>query len=110
MPYQHEGPCPRHESVQKYIDHRSCVYCQLINSVRLEDDDYAYVAAQAEAEGRRRGWNEALEAARDAVVSYADETHRHVGINQCWPESGDRCDITAAIKGAVGRINLLENT
>ena len=36
--------------------------------VRLEDDDYAYVAAQAEADGRRRGWNEALDAARDAVA------------------------------------------
>ena len=35
--------------------------------VRLENDDYAYVAAQAEADGRRRGWNEALDAAREAV-------------------------------------------
>jgi hypothetical protein len=33
----------------------------------MNDDDYAYVAAQAEAEGRRRGWNEALDAARKAV-------------------------------------------
>jgi len=37
--------------------------------VRMEDDDYAYVAAQAEADGRRRGWNEALDAAREAVAS-----------------------------------------
>jgi len=36
--------------------------------VRLEDDDYSYVAAQAEAYGRRRGWNEALDAAREAVA------------------------------------------
>lgn len=35
--------------------------------VRMEDDDYAHVAAQAEAEGRRCGWNEALDAARAAV-------------------------------------------
>ena len=35
--------------------------------VRREDDDYAYVAAQAEADGRRRGWSEALDAAREAV-------------------------------------------
>jgi predicted transcriptional regulator len=34
----------------------------------MNDDDYAYVAAQAEAEGRRRGWNEALDAAREAVA------------------------------------------
>lgn len=36
--------------------------------VRMEDDDYAYVAAQAEADGRWRGWDEALDAAREAVV------------------------------------------
>ena len=35
--------------------------------VRMEDDDYAYVAAQAEADGRMRGWVEALDAARKAV-------------------------------------------
>ena len=40
--------------------------------VRLEDDDYAYVAAQAEAEGRRRGWNEALDAAREAIRNRED--------------------------------------
>lgn len=34
---------------------------------KWEDDDYAYVVAQAEADGRRRGWNEALDAAREAV-------------------------------------------
>jgi len=33
-----------------------------------DDDDYAYVAAQAEADGRRRGWNEALDAAEAAVA------------------------------------------
>lgn len=32
-------------------------------------DDYAYVAAQAEAEGRRRGWNEALDAARKTIAT-----------------------------------------
>jgi hypothetical protein len=36
--------------------------------VRMEDDDYAYVATQAEAGGRRRGWNDALDEARDAVA------------------------------------------
>ena len=35
--------------------------------VRMEDDDYAYVAAQAEAEGRWRGWVDALDAARKAI-------------------------------------------
>lgn len=37
--------------------------------VRMEDDDYAYVAAQAEADGRRRGWADALDAAREAVAT-----------------------------------------
>ena len=35
----------------------------------MNDDDYEYVAAQAEAEGRRRGWSEAIDAARDAVAA-----------------------------------------
>lgn len=40
--------------------------------VRMEDDDYAYVAAQAEADGRWRGWVEGLEAARAAVAKEAE--------------------------------------
>ena len=48
-----------------------CCICDRLHAceqrVRLEDDDYAYVAAQAEAEGRWRGWREALDAAREAV-------------------------------------------
>ena len=39
----------------------------------MNDDDYAYVAAQAEAEGRRRGWNEALDAAQNAVCALMDD-------------------------------------
>lgn len=49
-----------------------CICAQLRKCeerMRMENDDYAYVAAQAEAEGRRRGWNEALDAAREAVES-----------------------------------------
>ena len=42
--------------------------------IRLADDDYAYVAGQAEADGRRRGWNEALDAAREAVEKLAKDT------------------------------------
>ena len=38
--------------------------------MRSEDDDYAYVAAQAEADGRRRGWSEALDAAIGVVVTW----------------------------------------
>ena len=37
--------------------------------VRMEDDDYAYVAAQAEADGRRNGWAAGLDAAREAVAA-----------------------------------------
>jgi len=40
--------------------------------VRMEDDDYAYVAAQAEADGRRRGWVEALYAAQEAIRNRED--------------------------------------
>ena len=45
--------------------------------VRMEDDDYAYVAAQAEADGRRRGWADALDAARRAVDSALDAPPQH---------------------------------
>jgi hypothetical protein len=105
MPYQHESLCPRHESVQKYIDHRSCVYCQVINSVRLEDDNYAYVAAQAEAKAEAKwqslhgksvlGRNEyergredersktlkAASEALDVLDRWGEATYRHVVID-----------------------------
>jgi hypothetical protein len=80
-----------------------CLFCALIARVR-EDERKRSVLLVAAAYGK------GLDAAREAVASYADETHQHVGMQKCWPESGDRCDITAAIKFAVGRINLLENT
>jgi len=38
--------------------------------------------------------------AEDAVNNYANATHVHVGVFQCWQESGDRCDITAALRVA----------
>ena len=51
---------------------RNCICDELRaceQRIRLADDDYAYVAGQAEADGRRRGWNEALDAAREAVAA-----------------------------------------
>lgn len=39
--------------------------------------------------------------AADAVAAYAKASHIHVGVLKCWPESGDRCDITAALGVAV---------
>lgn len=50
----------------------------------MNDDDYAYVAAQAEAEGRRRGWNEALDAAKVAVEGIRDAIYTHYRID-CEP-------------------------
>ena len=35
-----------------------------------------------------------------AVTAYMTATHRHVGMIKCWPETGDRCDITAALRTA----------
>jgi len=46
-----------------------------------------------------------LDAAREAVLAYADDTHQHVGMLKCWPENGDRCDITAALRVAAQRID-----
>ena len=36
-----------------------------------------------------------------AVTKHMTDTHKHVGMLKCWPESGDRCDITAALRIAV---------
>ena len=52
--------------------------------VRMEDDDYAYVAAQAEADGRRRGWVEALDAAREALLSAWFTANRD---EMTWPDA-----------------------
>ena len=56
----------------------------------MEDDDYAYVAAQAEADGRRRGWSEALDAAREAVAAIGDDCN-------CYEDLGIRADALSAI-------------
>ena len=53
--------------------------------VRLENDDYAYVAAQAEADGRWRGWTDALNTAREAVA----RTCHHTKYDGCRPCSHD---------------------
>lgn len=43
-----------------------------------------------------------------AIAAYAEETHRHVGVESCQPESGDRCDITAALRVAARRVGEVE--
>lgn len=48
--------------------------------------------------------SDALREAAATVRDYATDTHKHAGINECWPERGDRCDITAALKVAAARI------
>lgn len=67
----HLPECP-----DQHSSHDGTCICDRLRAceqrVRLEDDDYAYVAAQAEADGRRRGWNEALDAAREAVAKEAE--------------------------------------
>jgi len=56
---------------------------------------------------KRRAYIAGLDAAREAVTDYANETHRHVGLEKCWPEHGDRCDITAALRAVDQRIKNL---
>ena len=87
--------------------------CAMTGRFRLlcEDCDLAHeecrcvcgLLARARAEERGR----ALDAARAAVLAYADDTHQHVGMLKCWPENGDRCDITAALRVAAQRIDAL---
>jgi len=67
--------CVYDQNDQCWLEHSQCI-CEELHAceqrVRLEDDDYAYVAAQAEAEGRRRGWNEALDEAQQAIRNRED--------------------------------------
>lgn len=69
-------------------NHGECALCvcdRLLaceQRVRMEDDDYAYVAAQAEADGRWRGWDEALDAAREAVMRTCGHT-KYEGCSPC---------------------------
>lgn len=55
-------------------------------------------------------YRNALQEAVKAINAYADETHQHVGMDKCWPENGDRCDITAALRVAVNRVEILIET
>ena len=55
-----------------------------------------------------RSFRAGLDAAEEAVAAYADETHQHVGIDKCWPENGDRCDITAALRVVAKRLQEME--
>lgn len=68
---EHKPECPMSDDQWPKHPLEKCHYCDMIRAceqrVRLEDDDYSYVAAQAEADGRRRGWANALEAALEAV-------------------------------------------
>ena len=54
--------------------------------VRMEDDDYAYVAAQAEADGRRHGWAAGLDAAREALDALPTEQTVKEGVSEFWVE------------------------
>ena len=50
-----------------------------------------------------------LDAAREAVLAYADETHKHVGdpFEICRLDEGDRCNTTAALRAVANRIDAL---
>ena len=86
-------------------DTKHCWLCDILRAceqrVRLEDDDYSYVAAQAEAYGRRRGWNEALDAAEAAVLGVS--VYR-------WPysEPHDKYTECITVDSAVAAIDALK--
>ena len=116
MTTAHLPECPTKTDPHGLDDGYACpceCQCEILRAceqrVRMEDDDYAYVSAQAEAEGRWRGRNEALDAARGAVLAYADETHKHVGdlFEMCRLDDGDRCNTTAALRTVANRIDAL---
>lgn len=98
-------PDPVGKSRQRYeLGNNSSHKGTIVPTLTLDEYEYEYEDV------KRRAFIAGLRAARESVVSYADETHQHVGINQCWPESGDRCDITAALRVAAARILALIDT
>ena len=93
----HLPECPTTTDPHGLDDGYACpceCQCEILRAceqrVRMEDDDYAYVAAQAEADGRWRGWVEALDAAREAVAAIGDDCN-------CYEDLGIRADALAAI-------------
>lgn len=62
---------------------------------------------QSYQEGVAVGRAAGLDAARETVLAYADDTDKHVGTFGCYPENGDRCDITAALRVAAQKIDAL---
>lgn len=79
---KHLPECEALDLLDKWSEKFGLCICAALRAceqrVRMEDDDYAYVAAQAEADGRRRGWNEALDAAQDAVAA--------ISAHSTWPD------------------------
>lgn len=61
-----------------------------------------------------RGWDRGhfvgLDEAEAAVVTYANDTHKHKGdlFGMCMVDYGDRCDITAALTQAAAAIRALK--
>ena len=82
----HLPECPRRVIPDRYAEKARAIgvyagdcICSALRAceqrVRMEDDDYSYVAVQAEADGRRRGWNKALYAAQEAIRNREDGDH-----------------------------------
>lgn len=51
--------------------------------------------------GLEDGYHKAIQ----VIEQYIEETHRHVGADVCLPVPADRCNITAALRAVVARIN-----
>lgn len=69
---EHKPECPMSDEQWPKHPLEVCEYCDMISAceqrvLMSSEDDCAYMAAQAEADGRRRGWANALDAALEAV-------------------------------------------
>ena len=104
----HDPMCPNGEMTW-LPETAICLRCVVIARVREDERTYAKqtsTAIMAYDEGRKDGYATALRDAVEAVTVYADETHKHYGdlFGHCRQEYGDRCDITAALRVAVQKI------
>ena len=84
---------------------RDCICTELrLCEPRIREEWY-----EAQSEAWEQGFHHALNAAREAVLAYADETHKHVGdpFEICRLDEGDRCNTTAALRAVANRIDAL---
>lgn len=97
------GDCTLCDEVDCYCDRLRACEQRLIREGRTR-------GAGVWHDGYGMGYADALDAAEQAVNTYADETHQHKGdaFGICRIDEGDRCDITAALAVVASNIRAVK--